>query len=260
MRLTGEDPFIAEIEAADGGAPARLPLETADQVGALLETLAEMRAEVDAAWEADDRSERDYLQVIADANGGDDLYASEYVVVDLEYTYGKRRYDLVALRRYEGVTGPGGFAHPALTFIDVRCPGQALGGTNGLDAVGADLAEFAKALGGSHLARSAAELAELVAQKVRLGLLPADLEVRSLGDSLPELLVLFADFDVADREHDAAIISLHEKLTARHYPTDLLHFAHMPHVGASAADAPLLGEGDAMTYRQFKEYRARGRE
>jgi len=263
LRLTGE-PFVAEIELAEGGAPERLPLETEAQVEALLGriSLERERVDGDAASMGAAAARREVLQQLASANEGADLFASEYVVVDLEYTYGKRRYDLVALKRLEGVTGPGGFAHPQLAFVDVRCCGQPLGGGNGLDAVGGDLADFVKATGGTHLARAQAEIAELVAQKTRLGLLPETIELREMREGLPELLVAFVGYgDLGERSNDAAIVALHERLASRHFPTEQrLRFVDLPGADtAQSGDALLIREEDPMTYRQLKEYRTSGR-
>ena len=110
LRLTGE-PFVAELEATGGGAPVRLLLETEAQVAGLLGKIAEERDRVDreAVAMSAGAARREVLQQLAKANEGHDLFASEYVVVDLEYTYGKRRYDLIAIKRTEGVTGPAGF-------------------------------------------------------------------------------------------------------------------------------------------------------
>lgn len=280
-RIKGDfAPFAAEFEAPPGAPAPRTPLETAADVEALLATLAEKRAALDEAADSGStsdadttgavaggpvpRPERDYLLAIAGSNppaDADALYGGELVVIDLEYTYGKRRYDLIALRRVEGVSGLGGFAHPRLVFIDARVASQPLGGQMGLDAVAGDFADFAKALGGSHLARAKGELLDLTEQKVRLGLLPADLEVREIADGLPEFLVLFAGYpNVADRTSDAAIIGMHERLALRHFPTEQrLRFANLPSV-PDVPDASLaLGEDDIVSYRQFKEFRQHAR-
>ncbi|HSK47504.1 MAG TPA: hypothetical protein VLA05_05800 [Coriobacteriia bacterium] len=266
LRLTGE-PMVAEFEPAGGGALERVSLTTPSDVEALLGRTVDARDAVDrhlTAGEAPAR--RAVLLAVADANGGGDLFASEYVVVDLEYTYGKRRYDLIAIKRTEGVTGPGGFSNPRLAFVDVRCREQGLGGANSLEAVGGDLADFTKAVGGSHLERAKLELAELIAQKVRLGLLPQELDMRALDHGLPELLVAFVGYEkLVERDSDSAIIALHERLSSRHFPTEhRLRFVDLPPAVADKAKGPdaelMIRCDDLMTYRQLKEYRLRGRQ
>ena len=264
-RISGEGPYTAEIESGSEGAPDRRVLEVASDVDGLMSDLKLRREQIESAHDSATRSKRDYLLAIAAANAGrgESLAAGDYLVVDLEYTYGRRRYDLVALKRTEGVTGPGGFSNPRLAFVDVRAADQTLTGPNGVESVAADFADFAKALGGSHLEIAKSEITELVAQKVRLGLLPDDVELRALDNGLPELLVVFAEYpSLSDRKHDVVIAALHDRLVARHFPTERLRFAELPSVPSPSVDnaeAALLGAGCAMDYRRFKDHRARGR-
>lgn len=251
LRVTGEGPFIAEVDATDTGAPARMELSSAEQTDALLGRLI--------VPEGDERPRRAVLHALSSANSGTDLFSDELVIIDTEYNVGQRKVDLVGLRRSEGVTGPGGFANPGLVFADVRCCGQTLTGNSGLAAVVADVAEFAKALSGEHLRRAQAELVALTAQKVRMGLLPEALELRGFTDALPEVLVLFSDFDVADPAHDRPLIDLAEKLAARHYPAALLTFAYYAETPESGDADMALREGEIVSYREFKTYRHQAR-
>lgn len=248
LRVTGDGPFIAEVD--NGGAIVRSEIDSAEaeRLAALLGIQSEEPA-----------PRRAVLHALAAANAGADLFADELVIVDTEYNLGQRKLDLVGLHRSEGVTGPGGFANPVLVFGDVRCCGQTLTGNSGLAAVGADLAEFAKALSGDHLARAKSEIADLVTQKVRLGLLPADLELRGFTDELPELLVVFSEFDVADPAHDRPLIDLAEKLAARHYPAGKLLFAHYLDTPGFGEPEMALREGEVVSYRAFKAYRQAAR-
>jgi hypothetical protein len=90
---------------------------------------------------------------------------------------------------------------------------------------------------------------------VRLGLLPDSLEMRGFTDALPELLVYFVDAAVADPARDEGIVALHEKLSVRHYPTDLLQFLHAENEPAWGDGSAAVREADPMTYREFKAYR-----
>lgn len=259
-RITAEEPFIAEFEPAEGSPPERVTLGTAEDVAALVARLDEKRAAIDAAIESGEasRARRSFTGAIAAGNAGGDLFSDEIVVIDTDYRLAKRKLDLVALVRTEGVTGPGGFSNALLAFIDLRTPEQSLGGQNSLAAVASDVAEYVKAISGEHLTRTAEEMTQLVAQKIRLGLLPAEMEIRGVDPDLPQIMVAFAESDPTDPSCDAAIIELHEKLTARHYPTALLRFAHFTAVPEDG-DGIALEPGDAMTYREFKAYRTAGR-
>lgn len=245
VRITGDGPFVAEVESPGG--IERREIATVGQSTGLAD---ELHAMVPSA-----PNRRAVLHALASVNSGGDLYSDELIVVDTEYNVGQRKVDLVALRRSEGVTGPGGFANPVLVLGDVRCCGQSLTGNAGLASVAADVAEFAKALSGEHLARAHAELVDLVAQKVRIGVLPPELEVRAITDALPELLVLFSDFDVTDPSHDRALIELAEKLAARHYPAGRLTFAHYIETPEPGDHSMALREGEVVGYRDFKAYR-----
>lgn len=249
LRLTGDGPFIAEF-----GSGSRLPIAAHADVQTCLETLTVESAAADADVAATGRNERSYEQAIACGNSGGDLWADELVIIDLEYTYGKRRYDLIGLHRREGVTGPGGFANARLAFIDLRVPGQSLTGGGGLAAVGADFAEFVKALGSEHLDRAKIEFEDLVQQKSRLGLLPAELDFRGFTEEFPELIAMFADLRIAEPSNDAAMTELHERLVARHFPTERLRFVDLPSVAEDGQGATVR-EGDVRDYRAFKSYR-----
>lgn len=254
-RISGEGPFIAEVDAGTGPGD-RAELAGPQDVTALVTRLEDMRQAIDA--DANEpgvaRNRRSYAHGIAAGNAGQDLDGDTMVVVDADYALGRRKLDLVALLRSEGVTGAGGFASPDLSFIDVRVPGQSLTGPGGLSALADDLADFGKALSGEHIRRAAAEIAELTRQKVRLGLLPRELDVRSVTETLPHLIVAFAEVDPSDPRLGAAILEVQERLASRHYPTHRLRFAHFTLVPEDG-DGAALGEGDAMQYREFKSYR-----
>ncbi|HET6352340.1 MAG TPA: hypothetical protein VFG89_09465 [Coriobacteriia bacterium] len=262
VRVGGEGPFVAEFDPIDGGgAPERVPLESDSDIAALIERLetlcAPIRAAADAGEVAPNR--RAYLQALAASNSGSDLFRQQFVFADIEYPYGKWRFDAVALSRSEGVTGPGGFANPMEAIIDVRVPGQSVTGQVGLVNLASALADFAKAVAGHHLALSRAEVGDLVDQKVRLGMLPEEIELRDVTEKLPELIVVFIGDEVMERSYDVPVNLLHEKLVARHYPTHRLSFAHVPDTHGIADVALSLSDEDLMDYRAFKAYRTAGR-
>lgn len=259
VRITGEDSFVAEFDPADGGgAPERVPLDGEADVVALIERVRATCADVEPEATANP-NRRAYLQALAASNAGGDPFGDQFVIVDIEYPYGKWRYDAVALSRTEGVTGPGGFANPMHAFIDVRVPGQSVTGQVGLENLGNALADFTKALAGHHISLSRAETGDLLDQKVRLGMLPEEIELRDITEKLPELIVVFIGDEVMQQAYDVPINRLHEKLSARHYPTHRIAFAHVPDTRGVPDAALTLGEVDIMDYRAFKSYRTAGR-
>lgn len=262
LRVTGDGPFTAEFEVSHlaprgertGERLERRMLETTDDVNESQALLQQLVSSIESDWDAErDLSDRAVRMELARANRGLDLYADEYVVVDSDYTYGQRRYDLLALQRTEGVTGPGGFANCELVFVDVRHSARSVTGAAGPAAVGADIADLTKAVGGSHIARVREEVEDLVRQKVALGLLPKDLELRALEERMPQMLVVFGNVEVNAMEH--AALELHDKLVARHFPPERLRFVYLPQLEEGPSEELSLREGDAMSYREFKAYR-----
>ena len=263
LRVRGaEEPFVAEIDAN-----VRLP--RAERVGAeQLETwplaspedvarcVAEMAALCDlTAGFSDDEApvpERAVLHAFADANSSPD---GDLMVIDTEYQYGKRRFDFVAMKRAEGVAGPGGFTTPRFVVGQLKSAPRPLGGTSGLAVYASDFAEFARALGGTHLAKAKEELAELFAQKQRLGLVSTDIPLRHLTEDDPEYLVVLAGFSAGDEALDPPLIEMHEKIVTRHYRPELLRLASVEN--PAHADDLRLTADDMMTYREFKGYRKR---
>ncbi|MDZ4168141.1 MAG: hypothetical protein U1E26_00605 [Coriobacteriia bacterium] len=256
-RIGGEGPFSVEIDGTDGTVADRHEVAGDQDVLRLIERLSSESARVDAAigGGSETRHRRSFAAAIAAGNCGSDLASDGLIALDTDYALGRRKLDLAVVLRSEGVAGPGGFANPELAFIDVRVPGQTLTGQGGLAPLAEDFADYAKALSGEHVRRSCEELAALAAQKVRLGLLPGDLDLRSISEGLPHLVIAFAERDPSAQESTAPLVEIHERLSARHYPTTRLHFVHFTLVPESG-DGLAVGEDDLMDYRAFKAYRA----
>ncbi len=255
-RVGGDAPFEAELESTDATPSYQVSLMNDEAVVDLVRRLDELRGKVDDLLDSGEqsRNHRSYSAALATGNAGGDLTRDALVAVDLEYALGRRRFDLVALMRSDGVTGPGGFASPDLAFVDVRVPGQTLRGAAGLSALADDLADFAKALCGEHVRRSCTEVQGLLAQKIRLGLLPEELGVRSIAGGMPHLVVVFAEREVDGPGDDEAIVELHDRLASRHYPTMRLHFAHVV-LASEDGEGLAVSQSDLMDYRSFKAYR-----
>lgn len=265
LRLRGaEAPFVAEIdtnvrlpksERLGSEHIETWPLSTPEDVTACVAEVASL-CELTAGFNEDNpASERAILHAFADANGTAD---GDLLVIDTEYQYGKRRFDFVAMRRAEGVAGPGGFTTPRLVVGQLKSAPRPLGGTSGLAVYASDFAEFARALGGAHLTQAKEELAELFAQKQRLGLAPADIPFRHLTEDDPEYLVVLAGFSASDQALDPPLIEMHEKIVTRHYRPELLRLASVENPANSGGLR--LAAGDMMTYREFKGYRKRLRD
>ena len=262
LRVRGaDDALVGEIDAnvrvprAERSGTEQLetwPLTTAEEVRAAATELSALCDLTASFADPADVSERAVLHAFADANASGD---GDLVVIDTEYQYGKRRFDFVAMRRAEGVAGPGGFATPRLVVGQLKSAPRPLGGSSGLAPYVADFADLARALGGSHIALAKSELADLFAQKQRLGLVPDDIELRHLTEDDPLYLVVLAGFFPGDPMLDVPLAEMHEKLVAKHYSPDLLRLSAVE--DASAQAQLHLGADAFMTYREFKGYRKR---
>jgi len=262
LRVRGaEEPFAAEIDAnvrlprAERAGAEQLetwPLSSAEEVAQCVAEVIALCTLTAGFSEGVPASERAVLHAFADANSSPD---GDLMVIDTEYQYGKRRFDFVAMKRAEGVAGPGGFTTPRLVVGQLKSAPRPLGGTSGLAVYASDFAEFARALGGAHLAKAKDELAELFAQKQRLGLVSADIPLRHLTEDDPEYLVVLAGFSAGDEALDPPLIEMHEKIVTRHYRPELLRLSSVENPGR--AEELRLSADDMMTYREFKGYRKR---
>jgi len=257
----GEAPFVGEIDAnvrlprSERASAEQLetwPLATVEEVAACVSEVAALCKLTAELTDAGELPERGVLHAFAEANSAAD---GDLVVIDTEYQYGKRRFDFVAMKRAEGVAGPGGFTTPRLVVGQFKSAPRPLTGTSGLAVYAADFAEFARALGGTHLAQAKEELAELFAQRQRLGLAPDEIPLRHLTEDDPEYLVVLAGFSAADEVLDPPLIEMHEKIVTRHYRPELLRLADV--ADTRNRSAMRLSAEDLMTYREFKGYRKR---
>ena len=201
-RLSGPElPFVAQIDAnlrlprAERSGAERLetwPLACPEDVAAFLAEIGRLRAAADS-WSADEPSMslREQITRFAQANGPHATQTAELIVIDIEYQYGKRRFDFVGMRRATGVGGFGAFSTPRLVIGELFGGDRPATSVSSLTSFAADAAQFAHALSGEHLERAKAELEALVAQKIRLGLLASDIPFSHFTAGSPELLVAF---------------------------------------------------------------------
>ncbi len=266
LRVRGaEAPFLGEIDAnvrlprTDRAGAENLeiwPLSSATEVAAALEELERLRVVSDEEAGAGTLSERGLLHAFATSNDGSEDAQSRYVVADTEFQYGRRRFDFVGMLRAEAVGGAAAFTTPRLVFGQLKGPGRPLSGTSGLVAHGADFAEFTQALGGEHLDRARLELDALVQQKLRLGLLSDELPFRHFAEDDPEYLVVLAGVIIASAECDAPLAEMHDKMVARHHRPELMRFAAIGSPDSPSGEATLwLGTDEALSYREFKQFR-----
>jgi hypothetical protein len=217
---------------------------------ALREQLADRRRDMDAHREAGSaRAERRYEQRIAHANDARSMDGvGDFVIFDIEYSYARRRFDFAAI-------DVAGLPRPRLILGELKCRAGALNGTASLQAHGEDFAELVRAENGRHVTIVRDELADLICQKQRLGLLAAGLGFEGFSDDTPEFLVMFADFDVGKAQLQTPLSRLYDEVDSRLGNRDLLKFAHLPQVeGVGLAELRLRRES-IMDSDAFDAYR-----
>lgn len=263
VRVAGaEPPFSASIDAnlrrprAQRPGAEKLetwPLDSPEQVSACAEELVRLRALLDGFSADEPVSAREQLTAFAWSNRAEPACA-EIVVVDIEYHYGHRRFDFVAMRRAPSVGGAEAFTTPRLVIGELvtghRPP-------SGLASFGSDAAEFAHALAQEHLRRAKAELGELLRQRQRLGVSP-ETPFSHFADGMPELLVAFTDPGFATPVYDAPLAELHDRIVARHFPAELLSLTAVGAARPESRDSSLrIADNELLTYRAFKGMRKR---
>jgi hypothetical protein len=169
------------------------------------------------------RAERRIQQFIARANGASSSLADagDYVVIDIEYAYARRKFDLVLFDRSE-------LPRPRLIYGELKCRSGALNGKAGLQQHGIDFGDFLCAEGGRHVELSKREYAGVIEQKQRLGLLSPDLDFDGFSAELPEFLVLFADYEVSQAGLRTPVARMRAEIEKRLGSLDLLRFADFP--------------------------------
>ena len=268
IRLSGaEPPFTVQIDAnlrlprAERTGAERLESWPLSDPKSVSELLGEVRALCEfadsLAAEEGATPARNVLMRFAEANGPHVSLSAELVVVDVEYQYGKRRFDFVAMRRATGVGGLGAFTTPRLVIGELFTGDRAPSSPAGLTTFGAEAAQFAHALSGEHLERAKTELTALAAQKIRLGLLASDIPFSHFTAGSPELLVAFTTPRFSDASLDAPIAELHDRAVARHFPAELIEFAAVGDARPDDDRSLEVAEDDVLPYRAFKGMRKR---
>jgi hypothetical protein len=123
------------------------------------------------------------------------LPAADFCVLDLEYQWAQRRFDLVAARRRPTTEDPTGWMEPSLVFIEVKSDERACRGSSGLAGHAKDYRSIIEAPPhqGESIRR---EFEGVIEQKMRLGLLHRDWPFRRFAAGSPiELLVVFVGVD-----------------------------------------------------------------
>lgn len=181
-----------------GGAirPPALPTQfsTTDDTRAWVQAFPELIAGMDDWWNQHPRGERALCQAMAALNSGT-VQSGDYLVLDLEYQWAQRRFDMVAAKRRLTEDDETGWKEPDLVFVEVKCTCGACTGTSGLSAHAQDYQDIITSKNGQSVYDIKLEFERVVAQKVRLGLFDRSVGFRRFSPEVSELLMVLVDFD-----------------------------------------------------------------
>jgi hypothetical protein len=172
---------------------------TAANVRRWIEAFPDLMAGMDGWWTRHPQGERDHCQKIATANSG---MASpppgDYLVLDLEYEYAKCRFDMIAAKRRITPTDAAGWEEPDFVFVEVKSEYGACVGVSGLEAHASDYRRIISSGDGHPITIIKKDYQDLIAQKMRLGLLGRDLGCNRFSLAVPELLFILVDLEMKD--------------------------------------------------------------
>lgn len=157
-------------------------------------------------WARNPKIERRHCQAMAAANSATaGPPTADYLVLDLEYQWAQRRFDMVAAKRRPSVEDATGWAEPDVVLVEVKSDYRMCVGKSGLGDHARDYRDLITSSNGRHVQKLKLEYEIVVAQKVRLGLLNASLGFRRFSPSVPEMLMVFVDLDTNARSLEAPL-------------------------------------------------------
>jgi len=195
-----------------------------DDAHAWVKAFPELIAAMENWWARHPKGERKDCQDIAAANSGRVGFPpADYLVLDLEYEWALRRFDIVAAKRRPTEHDNTGWAEPDMVFIEVKSKENACSGNSGLHDHARDYRDIIMARRGRRVQEIKIEYENVIAQKTRLGLLDASLGFKSFSSAVPELLVVFADLDPNKPLVRKALAEVRDRLGK----SDYIHFLQL---------------------------------
>ena len=179
--------------------PPILPsqLSSVNDSHAWVKAFPELIAGMEDWWTRHPKRERAICQEMASANSArTDPPPADYLVLDLEYQWAQRRFDMVAAKRNPTGEGKKGWSRPDLIFVEVKCEYSACNGTSGLAEHARDYKDIVTARKGLCVQNIKAEFENMIAQKMRLGLLHTSLGFKQFSNTIPRLLIVMVDLDL----------------------------------------------------------------
>ncbi|MBI5117252.1 hypothetical protein HZA56_12325 [Candidatus Poribacteria bacterium] len=182
---------------------------------AWVQAFPKLIAGMDDWWTRHPKGERAHCQEMAAANSAKDrLPLGDYLVLDLEYQWAQRRFDMVAAKRRPTKDDPTGWIEPDLVFIEVKSEYSACSGKAGLGVHANDYKNIITAQAGQCVKEIKIEYQNVVAQKRRLGLLDKSFPFKSFSALIPLLLIVLVDLEPNDSSLIAPLTDVSEVSSA----------------------------------------------
>jgi hypothetical protein len=181
-------PDLPEQSSATHDAPAN----------AWVEAFPDLIAGMEDWWTRHPKGERAHCQTMAAANSGmSGPPPGDYLVLDLEYQWAQRRFDMVAAKRRRTDHDVTGWAEPDLIFVEVKSTlGACSGKKSGLSDHARDYRDIITAPDRRCVQDIKDEYENVIHQKERLGLINVSLGFSHFSPAVPELLLVFVDLDL----------------------------------------------------------------
>lgn len=148
-------------------------------------------------WTRHPKGERADCQDIARANNARQAAPeTDFVILDLEYQWAQRRFDLIAARRHPTAEDQAGWALPDLAYVEVKSEIGACTGKAGLADHARDFADIVTARGGAYIQGIKDEYATVIRQKQELGLISAGFPFQAFSPGPPQLVFVTVGLDL----------------------------------------------------------------
>lgn len=178
--------------------PPSLPAQfsTAEDSREWVAAFPALKVAMDDWWTRQPKIERTHCQAMAAANSARGATpSSDNLVLDLEYQWAQRRFDMVAAKRSPTADDPTGWVAPDFVFVEVKSDFRACSGKSGLGDHADDYRDIIMASGGLGMQEIKSEYQHVISQKRRLGLLDKSLPFKRFSEAVPELLFVLVDLD-----------------------------------------------------------------
>ena len=175
--------------------------ETVDGAIKWVQAFPDLIGTMDDWWTRHPKGKRAHCQAMAAVNSAkDSLPSTDYLVLDLEYQWAQRRFDMVAAKRNRTADDPIGWNNPALAFVEVKSEYGACTGTSGICEHVHDYQDIIMARNGLRVQDIKLEFQDVIVQKKRLDLLNNSIPFKRFSAKSPELLIVLVDINPNDRK------------------------------------------------------------